>query len=148
MTIALQISYRGKRLIFMGALLFFLGLIQGLLIPVFIIPRMALSGHMAAVQSGMALMIFGLFWNLLHLKPLLERIAYHANIIGIYVIWLGISLAAALGAGQTLVMAGKGFQASPSIELTIQIIMTLGSGLGIIGMCLIVAGLFNNWKSG
>ena len=147
MTIDLHLSQRGKRLIILGAVLFFIGLLQGLLIPVLVNPRMALSGHTAALQSGMALMILGILWSLLHLQPLAEKIAYYANIIGIYLLWMGIILAAALGAGETLAITGRGFQASPMIELNIQIIMTLGAGLGIIGMFLVVIGLLKNWKS-
>ena len=147
MTIDLHLSQKGKRLIILGAVLFFIGLVQGLLIPELINPRMALSGHIVALQGGMALMILGILWSLLHLQPLAEKIAYYANITSIYLFWVGTILAAALGAGETLPIAGQGFQASPMIELNIQIIMTLGAGLGIIGMFLVVIGLLKNWKS-
>ena len=147
MTIDLHLSQKGKRLIILGAVLFFIGLVQGLLIPELLNPRMALSGHIVALQGGMALMIFGILWSLLHLQPLAEKIAYYANITSIYLLWVGTILAAALGAGEVLPIAGQGFQASPMIELNIQIIMTLGAGLGIIGMFLVVMGLLKNWKS-
>ena len=57
----------GLHLIFAGALLFVIGLFGGLLIPAFKNKRMGLSGHLAAVQSGIAIMIFGIIWALVDL---------------------------------------------------------------------------------
>jgi hydroxylaminobenzene mutase len=60
----ITITRQSKTLILFGAVLFLIGLGQGGLIPFFTNPRMALSAHLAAVQSGMALMIFGVIWAL------------------------------------------------------------------------------------
>ena len=64
----IKIGPIGSKLIFWGAALFLIGLIQGGLIPYFMNTRMALSAHLAAVQSGMALMIFGIIFELISLK--------------------------------------------------------------------------------
>ena len=53
-----------------GAILFLLGLIEGVLVQSFLNPRMALSAHLTAVQSGIALMIFGLVWRWVALSSL------------------------------------------------------------------------------
>ena len=45
---------------FMGALLFLLGLLTGFGIPAFRSPRIGLSAHLDAIQSGLALIAFGL----------------------------------------------------------------------------------------
>jgi hydroxylaminobenzene mutase len=63
----ITITRQSKTLILFGAVLFLIGLCQGGLIPFFINSRMALSAHLAAVQSGMALMIFGVIWTLVAL---------------------------------------------------------------------------------
>jgi len=76
----IKINPLGKQLIIYGVLLFFIGLIQGALIPYFHNPRMALSAHLAAVQSGMAMIIFGLIWALLNLKEAVLKIAYYSSI--------------------------------------------------------------------
>ena len=47
-------------LCFMGALLFMLGLLTGAGIPSFRSPRIGLSAHLAAIESGLALIAFGL----------------------------------------------------------------------------------------
>jgi|KBSSwiStaDraftv2_1062776.scaffolds.fasta_scaffold1021134_2 hypothetical protein len=51
-----------RRLCQSGLLLFFLGLPLGFLIHSLPDPRVALSAHLNAVQSGTALMVFGLMW--------------------------------------------------------------------------------------
>jgi hypothetical protein len=53
-------------LCFMGALLFMLGLLTGFGIPKFRSPRIGLSAHLAAIESGLGLIAFGLrfrFWR-------------------------------------------------------------------------------------
>ena len=47
-------------LCFMGALLFMLGLLTGAGIPNFRSPRIGLSAHLAAIESGLGLIAFGL----------------------------------------------------------------------------------------
>ena len=59
----IEIKPLGRQLIILGVVLFLIGLIQGALIPFFHNPRMALSAHLAAVQSGMAMVIFGIIWS-------------------------------------------------------------------------------------
>ena len=51
---------------FMGALLFLLGLLTGFGIPAFRSPRIGLSAHLDAIESGLGLIAFGLFF--LHLR--------------------------------------------------------------------------------
>jgi len=52
-----------RRLCQSGLLLFFLGLPLGFAIHALPNPRVALSAHLNAVQSGTALMVFGLMWS-------------------------------------------------------------------------------------
>ena len=70
---------------------------------------MALSAHLAAVQSGMAMAIFGLIWALVNLKERLLKLAYYTNIIGLYAVWFAITLGAVLGASRALPIAGHGY---------------------------------------
>ena len=143
----IQISTTGQKLVFWGALLFLLGLLQGGLIPFFTSPRLALSAHLGAVQGGMALMIFGLIWSLLVLKDTWFKIAYYSVTASLYLIFLGNTLAAVLGAGKTLPIAGAGFEASAAGELLVQSIMFFAAALLVIGTCLVVLGLYEGLKS-
>ncbi|MDP2575995.1 hypothetical protein Q8W40_27700 [Vibrio penaeicida] len=143
----IHISSLGKKLIFWGAVLFLIGLLQGVLIPSFLNPRMALSAHLAAVQSGMALMIFGLIWGLLSLEEKWLRVSYYSSIAGMYFIWLAITLVAVLGASKTLPIAGKGFSSTPVGEVVVELILYAGSGLCVLSAALIVVGLYRGLKN-
>jgi len=51
---------QADRLIFLGLLLFFLGLLAGLFVQNMANPRMALSAHLEGVMNGMFLVLLGL----------------------------------------------------------------------------------------
>ena len=137
-----QISNSGKKLIFWGAVLFLFGLLQGALIPYFLNPRMALSAHLAAVQSGMALMIFGLIWSALALGEKWLKVAYYSSIASMYLVWIAITLAAVLGASKALPMAGKGFSSTHLNETAVELIVYVGASFGVISIVVIVVGLY------
>lgn len=141
----IQITGLGKKLIFFGAVLFLLGLFQGVLIPFFYNPRMALSGHLAAVQSGMALMIFGLIWGLLVLKEKWLKLAYYLSIISMYLIWFAITISATFGASKSLPIAGEGFSSSCFIEGVVSLLLYIGSASGVVFIVLIVLGLYKGF---
>lgn len=132
-----------KALIFSGAILFFIGLLQGALIPYTRNPRMALSAHLTAVQCGMTLMIFGLIRPLLGLNELSMQIVLWTSIAGFYLLWFGIALSAISGASKALPIAGKGYSASPLQESAVYVIMGSGSLLSFISGGTIIAGLWN-----
>ncbi len=73
----------GRRLCRYGALLFLLGLVNGALVQSFTNPRMGLSAHLAGVQNGLVLMVFGLLWSQLALSARLLRAACGAPIVGL-----------------------------------------------------------------
>jgi len=139
--LTIKIDPLGGKLIFWGAVLFLIGLIQGGLIPAFMNTRMALSAHLAAVQSGMALMIFGIIWELLSLKEKWLNVAYWSGLASMYLVWLSITLSAIFGASKALPMAGKGFSASYLVEVSVVITVYTGAALGILSSLLIVLGL-------
>jgi len=143
----IQSNTPGKKLLFWGAMLFLIGLLQGVLIPYFLNSRMALSAHLAAVQSGMALMIFGLLWNSLELPEKWLKVTYYSSVASMYAIWLAITLAAIFGSSKALPIAGAGFSSSFVTEVTVEIIVTLGAGLCVVSSVLIVLGLYRGLKS-
>jgi hydroxylaminobenzene mutase len=142
----IEITLLGRRLVILGLVLFLIGLIQGVLIPNFHNPRMALSAHLAAVQSGMAMAIFGLIWALVDLKEGLLKIAYYTNVIGLYAVWFAITLGAALGASRALPIAGHGFSATPTTETVVELIVTFGAVATVVSVSLIVLGLLKGCR--
>ncbi len=130
-----------KSLIVAGALLFLFGLLQGAVVQQFLNPRMALSAHLTAVQSGMALMIAGLAWSAVALGSGLANVAQWTIVAGMYGLWLGLTLAAVTGASASLPIAGAGHAADKTTELIGSIVILGSSGLMTIGWILFVVGL-------
>ncbi len=130
-----------KALLVAGALLFLLGLLQGAAVQQFLNPRMALSAHLTAVQSGMALMIAGAVWQAVALPPALTCLCRWALVVSMFALWLGLTLSAATGASASLPIAGAGFAAAPGMELLVSALVLGSSALMIVGWGLLVVGL-------
>jgi (hydroxyamino)benzene mutase len=129
-------------LCFMGALLFTLGLLAGFGIQRFRNPRIGLSAHLAAIESGLALIAFGL------LLPHLAVSAGWAGAIGyslwisLYVMCIGLLFAAIYGTGKVLPIAGGGMPAKLWQETTALILIATGS-LGSVGA---IVALLSQWR--
>ena len=122
-----------------GLLLFTAGLLIGAAIPRFVNSRMGLSAHLTAVQTGTALIAFGLFWPYFEITQTLSRILAYSLLSSSYVLVVGLIIAAIFGASANLPIAGKGFQSSPAKELIVSILVFSSSGLMAItcvGICL------------
>lgn len=133
-----------KSLIVAGAVLFLLGLLQGAIVQSFVNPRMALSAHLTAVQSGMAIMIVGAVWSAVSLSNALAKAARWTITVGMYGLWLGLTLSAATGASETLPIAGAGHRATPIAETAVSTIVFGSSGLMTVGWLLFVVGLIRS----
>lgn len=147
MLVSSTVSVLGKKLIFFGALLFLLGILQGLVLDQYVNPRQALSAHLAAVQSGMALMVFGAIWCNVQLTEKLLRASYLLSVYSMYAVWFAISLSAFVGASEALPMAGKGYSASATEELIVTLFVGTGGLAGVIGTGLIAYGLYKNLRT-
>ena len=114
-----------------GFLLFTLGLVIGLAIPKLRNPRMGLSAHLTAVQTGPALIAAALFWPYLAVPIGWAPTLIYALVASSYLLVLGITLAAAFGASEALPIAGKGFTASPVRERLVSLLVK-GSSIIVI----------------
>ena len=99
---------QGNNLIFYGVLLFFLGLIVGLFIPLMANPRMGLSSHLEGVMNGMFLVILGLIWSKVDLSEKWLKITFWLAIYGTFANWFGILFAAVFNAGKLMTVAAEG----------------------------------------
>lgn len=131
----------GMDLIISGALLFVIGLVQGVFIPKFENSRMALSAHLTAVQCGTGLMVFGVIWTLVKLPSPWLGLTEAALISSFYLIWLGISIAAATGASKALPIAGAGYSGSKASEHLVTLIESTGVVLSVASGIAIMIGL-------
>lgn len=137
----MALSPAGRSLAIAGAALFLAGLVQGAVVDLHANPRMALSAHLDAVQSGMAVMIAGAFWASTRWSERIEQIARWALAAGMVGLWLGITLAAMTGASDTLPMAGDGYSARPSAEVAVTAVIMASSAAIVVGWGLFLVGL-------
>ena len=140
----LTISQASMELVISGAILFLIGLLQGILIPTFKNSRMALSAHLTAVQCGTALLVFGAIWTLVALPLFWLTLTQLSLIASVYLIWFGITVSAATGASKALPIAGKGYSAGKSMELAVTIIERVGVVLSIASGVMVTFGLIGS----
>lgn len=124
-----------------GFVLFFLGLVNGFLIPVGRSPRIGLSAHLAGVQSGTFLIAAGLAWPMMHLWPSLNLPIAHVLWGSLTAVWVSLLLGGLFGAGRGLPIAGGGITTTPGKQLTVSVLLIGGS----IGTFLAVAAALIGW---
>ena len=129
-----------QSLIILGLILFLVGLLNGAVVSYFANPRMGLSAHLAGVQNGLVLCVFGLFWDRLRLSGTLSRLSYWLSLIGMYGIWLGLLLAAVWGTSSSTPIAGAGYAGTPVEEMLVTAIIAVSSISIIIAVVLIICG--------
>jgi len=111
-------------------------------------PRMALSAHLTAVQGGTALMVVGVVWPAVSLGETLQSTARWAIILGLYALWVGLTLSATTGASAALPIAGAGYRSGRVVEIAVSAIVLGSSAIMTSGWLLFVAGLIRNQWAG
>lgn len=138
---------QADKLIFLGILLFFLGLVSGLFIPMMANPRMGVSTHLEGVMNGIFLCVLGLIWHKLNLAERWIYLGFWLALYGTFANFLAVLISAMTGAGKYMPIAG-GKEGDPYIESIIStLLITLT--VSMLSVCLIVlAGLYNSDKPG
>ncbi|MDX1581161.1 MAG: hydrogenase, partial [Alphaproteobacteria bacterium] len=98
-----------KRLLVLGAALFLLGLISGLVTGLMVNPRMGLSAHMQGITNGVFLLAVGAIWHRVNLSQLGQWITSWTLALGTTLNWLITQLAAFWGTGRMTPIIGAGF---------------------------------------
>ncbi len=137
---------QSEMLIFCGFLLFFLGLVVGLLIPLMSNPRMGLSAHLEGVINGIFLMVIGMIWVKLELKEKWLKITFYLTLYGSFANFIAVSYAAITGAGKMMPLSG-GTNGTLMSEIIISfLLVTLA--IAMLSVCILVMlGLYNKLKS-
>lgn len=139
----LLLRLQANRLLFLGILLFLIGLLTGLYIPYAANPRMGLSAHLEATQNGIFLVLLGLLWPKLKLAASGMRWAFGLAVYGTFANFIAIFLAAATGAGKLLPLAG-GKELDSVVETIISFLL-VSLALSMISLCvLLLLGLYRN----
>lgn len=134
------ISVSEQRLLASGLFLFLVGLLQGVAVPLFASPRLALSAHIAAVSNGLVLVVFSFVWPRIRLAELWGRIAIATIIAGMYGIWVSFSIASIAGAASVFSFAGKGQIDNVMIDFVVTAVVYFGSAASIAGAALFLLG--------
>lgn len=126
----------------LGLVLFLLGLLTGLAMPVVANPRMALSSHLEAVLNGMFLVLLGLLSPHIHLPRAWAVTAVALVVYAAYVNWLATLLAAAWGAGRRFAPIATGdHQASMGKERMVSFLLVSLAPCIVVGVVIVIVGL-------
>lgn len=113
---------KSAQLIFWGMVLFFLGLITGLLIPAMTNQRMGLSAHLEGILNGLYLMILGLIWPKIKCPPRMLNLIYLLVLYAGFANFAAVLLAGFTGAGKMMPIAG-GAEGPELLELIISFLL-------------------------
>lgn len=132
-------------LIFLGFLLFLLGLLLGFLVPLMTNPRMGLSAHLEGIMNGMFMIILGLIWSKLTLSDKWLSATYWLTIYGSFANVVAVSIGAFTGAGKMMPLAG-GKEGSMIVEGIISFLL-ISLAIAMVLICvLVLSGLYKNLK--
>lgn len=131
-------AHHGRRLLRTGAVLFLLGLLVGLAIPRFAVPRLALSAHLLAIMQATLLLVLGLLWPRLRLTARQSQVGSGLALYGFPAAWIANLLGAVWGAGSSMVpMAAGAARGSAAQETTIRVLL-VSAALCQIALALLV----------
>jgi hydroxylaminobenzene mutase len=99
--------------------LFLLALLNGLAIPMFHNPRLALSAHLTGLMNSFVLTSLALAWPLLRATPRTTRLIKWGFLFGAYMIWFTNVVGAAWGTNWLTPIAGRGFHAAKWQQLVV-----------------------------
>jgi hydroxylaminobenzene mutase len=113
---------QSDKLIFWGIMLFFLGLLSALFIPMMTNPRMGLSTHLEGIMNGIFLCVLGLIWNKLNLAERWIYLGFWLALYGTFANFLAVLISAITGAGKLMPIAG-GKEGDPYIEIIVSTLL-------------------------
>lgn len=106
----------GRWVLRLGILLFLLGLLSGLVIPMMENPRMGLTSHLEGVINGTFLLVLGAFWHRLYLGEIARKVLFGVTIYSSYANWLATLLAGLWGAGAAMMPIAGGEHTGTSLQ--------------------------------
>jgi len=132
----------GHRLIQLGVSLFLIGLLVGLAVPFFAVPRLALSVHLLGLMQGLFLSVAGLLWPRLKLTRATSTAAFWLLVYGCIAAWTSNLLGALWGAGNSIVPIAAGTARGSEMQEMVIVVGLRSGGLALIaGTALLLWGL-------
>jgi (hydroxyamino)benzene mutase len=131
-------SRQAHKLIQWGILLFLLGLLTGLVVPLFKVPRLGLSVHLLGILQGIFLMVIGLLWDRVRLNRTFARIVFWLAIYGCCAAWTANLLAGIWGAGNTMLPIAAGQAHGSLFQETLIAIVLRTAALSLISSVVMI----------
>jgi len=136
---------QANKLIFLGLILFLLGLTIAFFVQNMKNPRMALSAHLEGVMNGMFLMILGLIWKRLVLSKILLNATFWLAVYGTFANLVAVIIAAITGTGKMMPIAGGHGGAGITDGLVSFLLVSLA--LSMLAVCIItLTGFYRHMK--
>lgn len=129
---------RAHRLLQLGVLLFLVGLLTGFAIPALVNPRMGLSSHLEAVLNGLFLVVLGLIWPRLRLRPAAATTTFWLAVYGTFANWAATLLAALWGAGRRMMPIAAGSHHGSTAQETVIAVLLLSLAVAMLAVCALV----------
>ena len=125
----------------LGLVLFLLGLLTGLIVPILKNPRMGVASHVQG-RNGPFLVLVGLMWPHLHLSHAWEIVTVILRVYGTYANWLATQLGSLWGAGHRFAPGATGeHRAEATQERVVDLLlMTLAPAM-IVATVLLIVGI-------
>ena len=128
----------GHRLLQVGGLLFLLGLLVGVAVPLFRVPRLGLSTHLLGITQGTFLIVSGLLWPRLRFSAATSGIGHGLAIYGCVAAWTANLLGAVWGAGAAMMpLAAGAARGTDFMELVIRVLL-MSAALALITAALLI----------
>ncbi|SDE25077.1 hydrogenase [Niabella drilacis] len=135
------------KLLFLGLLLFLLGLIIGLFVHNMANPRMALSAHLEGVMNGIFLMVLGLIWKRIRLSKKALAITFWLAVYGTFANLAAVIIAAVTGFGKMMPLAGG--QEGPAFLDGVISFLLVSLSLCMVAVCILsLTGVYRHMKQG
>jgi hydroxylaminobenzene mutase len=128
-----------RRLLWLGMLLFLIGLLTGLIEQTFNNPRMGLAAHLEGLMNGTFLIALGAIWSEVRLSAGLKAAAFWSALYGTYVNWVVTTVAAILGTAAMSPMTAAGHSAGAWQESVVTV------GFISVGITIIVSSILILW---
>ena len=129
-------------LLVLGLVLFLLGLLTGLAIPILKNPRMGVASHLQGMTNGPFLVLIGLLWPYLHLWHAWEVVAVVLLVYGTYANWLATQLGSLWGAGHRFAPAATGeHRAAATRERIVDLLLITLAPAMVIATVLLIVGI-------
>ncbi len=125
-----------------GLILFLLGLITGMVVPMTKNPRMAVASHLQGMTNGPFLIIVGLLWPYLHLWRAVGIVAVVLLTFGAYANWLATQLASLWGAGHRFAPGAAGdHRGTPAQERIVDLLLASLAPAMVLATVILIVGV-------